>query len=71
MERKKEIKTRVSVMETLMSIPVGKSVNFSVRDMLLTSVRSAVSRLNADTPGRFVLLTDQFGINYTIHRIKK
>ena len=71
MDKKQEIKTKVSVTDTLLSIPVGKVVEFTVRDMLLTSVRSAVSRLNAHEPGRFILLTDEFGIHYSIHRLKE
>lgn len=71
MNTKKEIKTKVSVIDTLLNIPVGNVVKFTVKDMLLTSVRSAVSRLNAEKPNRFILQTDEFGISYTIQRLKR
>lgn len=62
---------KVSVIDTLRLFAPGQATKFKARDFALySSVASAVSRLNAATPGSYSLATDDNGETYTVTRTR-
>lgn len=71
MEENKYIVKKISVMDTLRNLPVGKPVIFDCRELCAYGTAlSAVCRLNSANADSYRLITDDNGVTFTITRLK-
>lgn len=71
MEKNRYIVKKVSIMDTLRGLPVGKPVTFDCREVgPMSSTQSAVSRLNK-AAGReaYAVTTTDNGATFTVKRL--
>ncbi len=68
-EKNKYLVKKVSMIDTMRNMPIGKPVQFDAKECgPLSSARSAASRLSQSGEGEWIVASDDNGVTYIILR---